>query len=111
MYKGQPNYKVPVRLFRGSYEKVLGTNKKIYSETETVFKVSLKSYGGSEKLVNNQLVLEDTFVVETWYRKDITSMDAIQFNNSLYEIINNPENINMENRKLLFKVRKYVGGV
>lgn len=105
------NYRTPARLLKGSYTKTYGTNKKVYTPTEIVIAVSCRSYQGSEKQINGQIVIEDTFVIECNYRKDITSMDALEISGSTYEIINNPENINLENRKLLFKVKRYTGGV
>lgn len=113
MYLQNSDYRIPVKLLKGHYENSRGINTKKYTETETVFNVSCKSYGGTEKTVNNVIVIEDTMIIETWYRKDVTSMDAIQFldDDSIYEVINNPENINRANKVLVFKVRRYDGGI
>jgi len=109
MYNKEANYRTQVTLLKGSYIKTYGTNEKVLEETKTLLAVSCKSYGGTEKVVNGQVVIEDTFVIETNYRNDITSSDGIKMNGEVYEIINRPENINMENRTLTFKVRRFSG--
>ena len=112
-YKKQPRYKSKAKLFKGTYTKINGVNKPTYTETETTFKCSKKSYGGTEVSKNGVLVIEDTFIIECAYRKDLTSMDAIQFLNEegLYEIINRPELIDDEKVTMVFKVRKLSGGI
>lgn len=112
-YQRQSRYNAKIRLLKGSYEKINGVNKKKYTETETTFLVSKKSYGGTEVVKNGIVVIEDTFTIETHYRSDVTSMDAIKFlqDDSVYEIINRPEDIGDEHRTMVFKVRRLSGGV
>ena len=89
---------------------VKGVNKPEYIE-DKVFFASFKSYGGSEKIVNDILTVEDTAVVVCWYDPAITSDCRIKLlsDGSIYEIINKPENINQQNQFLKFKVRG-IGG-
>lgn len=87
-----------------------GVSRKIYSETgETIF-VSFRTFGGTEKVSNGQLVVENTGVVETWYRPDITSASRLVIGGITYEILGTPENINMRNKNLVIKVRAVKGG-
>jgi hypothetical protein len=50
--------------------------------------------------------------VETWYRPDITSGCRIcpASTGNVYEIINEPENVDMRCQFLKFKVRRVKGG-
>ena len=112
-YQRQSRYTIAVRLIKGSYTKINGVNRKNYEETEIEFRVARKSYGGTEVVKNGVVVIEDTYVIECHYRKDITGMDAIKFlsDGSIYEILNRPEDIGDEHRTMVFKVRKYSGGI
>lgn len=112
-YKQQKNYRTPIKLLKGVYDDGNGIVTKTYEETDVIMNCSAISYNGTEKLVNDLIVIEDTCMIETYYRPDITSKDAIKFldDNSIYEIISPPQDINREHKILLFKVRRYTGGV
>lgn len=73
---------------------------------------NVKSYGGTETVKNDLLVIEDTVVVTTWYRPDITADCRIRIlpGGALYEIINAPENWEMRNQDATFKARRVRGG-
>lgn len=73
---------------------------------------NVKSYGGTERVQNGLLVIEDTIVVTTWYRPDITANCRIRVlpGGALYEIINTPENWEMRNQDAVFKARRVRGG-
>lgn len=73
---------------------------------------SFKTYGGTEKVVDGLYSIADTAVVETWYRPDITSdcVIAIAETGAQYQILNEPENINLRNQYLRFKVQRIKGG-
>ena len=73
---------------------------------------SFKSYGGTERIVNGIYSIEDTANIETWYRPDISSNCRIARANdgAIFDVINEPENINMRNPFLKFKVKRVKGG-
>ena len=73
---------------------------------------SFKTYGGTEKVADGLYSVIDTAVVETWYRPDITSACriAVQETGAVYEILGEPENINLRNQFMKFKVRRVTGG-
>jgi hypothetical protein len=55
--------------------------------------------------------VENTAVVETWYRPDIKANCVLEDMNGLrYEILGTPENISMQNQFLKFKIRAIKGG-
>lgn len=73
--------------------------------------VSAKSYGGTERIVNDKYVIVDTLSVETWFRPDLTSEKFLRLldDGSVWEIINTPEDINRRHQWLVFKVQRYKG--
>lgn len=94
---------------------VKGVPTKTLPDLDKGFQIhcSFKSYGGTETNVDGLISIDDTAEVQTWYRPDITS-DCVVVNpqnNARYEIMNEPENIEMRNQFLLFKVKRVKGGV
>ncbi|MDR3363900.1 MAG: hypothetical protein LBS91_02975 [Clostridiales Family XIII bacterium] len=93
-----------------------GVEKKAYGDEEALSKAfgifgSFSSYGGTEQSVNGVFAVEDTAVVETWYRPDVTAACRIDVAGAgEYEIVTPPENINMRGVYLRFKVRALTGG-
>lgn len=110
-YKPSMPFNVPAQILKGEYKTVNGVKTKIFTDADQIF-VSAKSYGGTEREVNDKIVIVDTLNVETWYRPDITSIDGIRLldDGSEWEILNNPENIDRRNQFLKFKVQRMKGG-
>lgn len=111
MYKPKSPFNVPAQLLISSTEKINGIVKKTFVEDFTFF-CSAKSYGGTEKVINDKYIVEDTIEIETWYDPKITSNCRIKLldDNSTYEIITPPENIERRNQFLKFKVKRINGG-
>lgn len=100
-------------LLTPAYETIKGVRVKKYPETsDTVFYASFKTYGGTERMINGLYCIEDTANVETWYRPDIKAdcRICIADTDAVYDIISEPENINMRGQFLKFKVRRVKGG-
>lgn len=110
-YKPSPFY-TPVLLLQPIYETVKGVRKKTYQETGELIYCSFKTFGGTESNVNGVYSIVDTANIETWYRPDIKSDCAIKLCDSgaVYEIVNEPENINMRNQYCTFKAKRIKGG-
>ena len=91
--------------------KVNGVEVKQWPEDGPIFFANLKSYGGSERVQNDLLVIEDTITLTTWYRPDILAGCRVRVMQSgaTYEIINAPENWDMRNQFLVCKLRRVVG--
>ena len=65
-----------------------------------------------KKNVNGVYAIEDTAIVETWYRPDIRSKCRIALETEeVYDILGEPEDINRRHQFLKFKVRRVTGGV
>lgn len=112
MYKPSSSFNVPAMILKGRYVKVNGVKTKEFTDGEVIF-VSAKSYGGTERVINDQVIVEDTIEIETWYRPDITSIDGLRLldDASEWEIVNHPEDIERRHQWLKFKIRRMVGNV
>ena len=104
-YQPQAPFSVPARLLKRSIRKVNGVNQELFTE-KTMFFCAAKSYGGTEKVVNDVYVIEDTWQIDTWYNPDFAKGDRIRFldDNTEYEILASPENINRRGQYMRFKV-------
>ncbi len=110
-YKPGEAFLVPMYLFTPQIITAKGSSKKVIPENCKLFYCSFRSFGGTEKVLDNVLSVEDTAVIETWYRTDIKSDSILKDSNGLvYEIIGTPENISMKNQYLKFKIRAKKGG-
>jgi hypothetical protein len=106
-------YSTAIELLIPSYSKVKGTGVKTYPEEGIRLNCSFKTYGGTESVVNGVLSVIDTAMIETWYRPDIKTECRIRVlqTNGLYEVITPPENIDMRNQFVKFRVQAVKGGV
>jgi len=98
-------------LVPGTAEKYNGVRRSAYPQSGDVIFVNWKSRGGTEGTVNGVYSILDTAEVVTWYRPDIRSDCRLKLEDGrIYEIISEPENIEMQNRILFFKVQRVKGG-
>ena len=111
-YQPSAPFTTPVMLLVPEYKTVKGVRKKVYPDGGPILWCSFKTYGGTERDVNGVYSIEDTANVETWFRPDIKSdcQILIPDTEAIYEIINEPENINMRNQYCKFKVSRIKGG-
>lgn len=108
-------YNVPVHLLVPTYSKVKGVTKKAYPEPSkgNIIYCSVRTFGGTESLNNGVLTVIDTATVETWYRPDIKAdcrLVLADDTTKVYEVIGTPENINMRNQFIKFRVEAVGGG-
>lgn len=111
-YRPTLPFTTPLILLEPTYATVKGTQTKKYPETsDTILYASFKTYGGTERMINNLYSIEDTANVETWYRPDIKADCRVRIagTDAVYDIISEPENINMRCQFLKFKVRRVKG--
>lgn len=92
-----------------SFERVNGVQKRTLTETGRVY-CSARSFGGTEKVVDGVYTIYKTMVLQTYYRPDIVSGTVLKdTNGDLWEILGDPENIDMANRYLQIKVKRWEG--
>lgn len=109
-YQPSVPFVVPAMHLKRSKTKINGVNQETFSE-RSMFYCSAKSYGGTEKIINGVYVVEDTWQIDTWFNPDFGKGDRICFldDNTEYEIVASPENINRRGQYMRFKVVR-IGG-
>lgn len=115
-YRPMTPFNVAMKLLVPTWTSVNGVRKKTYPNPEDVtdalmFFGSFRTFGGTERDSNGLYIIENTATVETWYRPEITAdcRVAVLSTGDVYDILGTPENIEMRNQFLKFKVRA-VGG-
>ena len=95
------------------YTKVNGVSKKTYKDGGPLFFANFKTYGGTESTVNGIYEIMDTAKITTWYRPDIKSdCQVIRLEDgAVFEIMNEPEDLNSRHQVLIFKVKRVKGKV
>lgn len=113
-YKPNAPFSTPLRLLIPTYTKVNGVKKKSFPAIEdgVLFYGSFKTFGGTERNVNGIYSVEETANVECWYDPQITAACRIALadTGAVYEVIGDPENIDMRNQYMKFKVTRVKGG-
>lgn len=109
-YRPSTPFNVPMFLLIPTFETIKGVKTPTYPEEGILIYGSFRRFGGSERIINNTTVIEDTAVIETWFRPDITSDCRLLINDIPYDIEATPENINMQNQFLQIRVKAVRGG-
>lgn len=102
-------YSVFAELLNPQEKTEKGSVKKSYIKIDDIY-ISFRTFGGTETVKNDILVVENTATVQTWYRPDIKARSRLKIGGLEYDILGTPENINMANQYLQFKVRAVKGG-
>ena len=105
-------YSTPIELLIPTTTVVKGVTKKTFPTEGIRLNCSFKTYGGTESVENELYSVIDTATVETWYRPDIKSDCRIKViqTGTVYEVKGEPENINLRNQFVKFKVQAIKGG-
>ena len=114
MYRPQQieELRTAVELLVPTYTKHNGVQKKTYSNPGRMIFVNFKSKGGTDTETNGVLSVLDTAEVVTWFDPDIKSDCAIKLESgAVYEIIGEPENVELQSQFIMFKVQRYKGKV
>ena len=109
-YKPSTPFSVTAELLIPTSSIVQGVPVKAFPAVGICFNCSFRTFGGTERDENGIYSVEDTAVLETWYRPDIKANCRVKVGDEVYEIIGTPENIEMRNQYLKFKVRHIGGG-
>lgn len=113
-FKVTEPFNVAMKLLKPTSTVVKGVTKKVYpkpADVEKVFFGSFRTYGGTENFSNEVYTVFNTAVIDTWYDPNITTDCQIYLcdTGETYNVINEPENINMQYQYMQFKAEK-VGG-
>ena len=104
-------YSTAVELLVPTNVTMKGVTVKTFPVNGIRINCSFKTYGGTETTTNDVFSVIDTASVETWYRPDIKANCRIKVlqTGDVYEIVGKPENVNMRNQFLKFKVQGIEG--
>lgn len=111
-YSPRTPYKTKMLLLIPQTVTAKGSTKKIVSsENASPIHCRFQSFGGTEKTENGVLLVEDTANIEMWYHPDLTAGCMLEdMKGKRYEILGTPENVEMANRVMKFKIRAISGG-
>lgn len=97
-----------------------GVNKKTYADAKGVIMANFKTFGGTEQNNNGVISVVETAQIVCRYRPDITSgsrfillpagYDESGKPKAVYEVLGDPENIEMRNMFFKIKVQRVKGG-
>lgn len=105
-------FRVRFTLMTPTYKRVNGVQQVEYApaENDPYIFCSVRSYGGTERTINGVWSIKDTLTIQTYYRPDITSDSALMDENgAMWRMLNTPENIDMANKHMTFKVERVKG--
>ena len=105
---------VPLMLLVPEYSDAYGVATKNFPDISDGILIygSFRTFGGTERDVNGLYSIENTATIDTWYRPDIKSdcRIGVPQTGEIYDILGEPENINMRNQYLRLKVIQVKGG-
>ena len=111
-YRPTLPFTTALTIYKPTYSKIDGVNVKVYPKNGVNIFASFRTFGGTDANINGVYSVIDTADIETWFTPDITSDCLIEVTatGAKYHIIGEPENINMRNQFLKFKVQRDKGG-
>lgn len=115
-YRPSAPFTVPIKLLVPTTTKEYGVVKKGFTDpsdipdSEVIF-CSFRSFGGTENVRDDLYTIINTAVIDTWYRPDIKADCQIYLceTGETYDIIQQPEDIDMRHQYMRFKVQKTGG--
>ena len=114
MYKPKKTFNTPLLLYPCTgTEIVRGVTVKTYAKTGILFYGSFSTYGGTERNVNGVYSVEDTAVVETWFRPEFAASGRVALADNparLYDIQGEPEDIEERHLYTHMRLSRVKGG-
>lgn len=113
-YRAYAPFDVAMKLLTPTTTMVKGVTKKVYPDPQSVEEVffgSFRTFGGTEQYSNEVYTILATATVDTWFNPEIKADCQIYLcdTGETYQIISQPENIDVRHQYMQFKVEK-VGG-
>ena len=110
-YRPSVPFSTPLILLIPETTTIKGVLKKHYPEKGEMIYCSFRMFGGTETESNSVQIVENTAVIETWYRPDIKADCMLKTTDGMsYEILGTPEDIEQRHQFLKFKIRAVKGG-
>jgi len=92
-----------------AYETINGHNQKTYNAVGNL-RGQFKQKTTSELNANGLVIVEDKVTYTTWWSNNLKAQDILTINNIDYEIIGQPENVEMRSRYAVLNLRLIKGG-
>lgn len=109
-YSPPNRFNTPMFFHTPTYTLISGVRKKVYDSPGTLFFGCFRTFGGTDVVENGVYSVKLTGVIDTWYNPNIKSDCIISLeDNTQYEIVGEPENIDMNGQFLRFKVERLKG--
>lgn len=112
-FKPSAPFTVAMKLLVPTEERIQGAVKKTFTAPyeSALFFGSFRTFGGTENLTDDVYTIVNTGVIDTWYRPEIKANCKIYICNTgqIYDIVSDPEDIDMRHQYMQFKVRKAGG--
>ena len=86
-----------------------GHDQKTYTTVGTI-KGKFKQKTTSELNANGLVIVEDKVTYTTWWSNNLEAQDILTINNIDYEIVGQPENVEMRSRYAVLNLRLIKGG-
>lgn len=86
-----------------------GRTSKDYTEVGTI-RGKFKQKGTAETNSNGLTVINEKTTFITWYKADVTAADILTIGGVDFEIIGNPENVEMRSRYMVLTLERISGG-
>lgn len=113
-FKVSAPFTVAFVLLVPTYSEALGVPVKAFPEVSKgiPFNGNFKTFGGTEVTMDGLYSIQDTAWVESWYMPEIKSdcRVVVRDTGAVYEVYGEPENIELRNQYLKFKIRRVKGG-
>ena len=102
----------PCHVLKCEYLNIKGQRQKEFIENDETIFIAFSDFQGTEQNIDGAFFIQETATICAPYIPGLSSGDRIKLldNEKEYEIINAPENWNMQNVFLVFKVQRVEGG-
>ena len=111
-YKPQAPFSVPFKIGIPKTTTVKGVPTKTYTESETVYFGTFRTCGGTENVKDGLYSVIDTATLETWYTPTLKADCRVHIlqTGEFYEVVGNPENIQLRNQYMNARLQAVTGG-
>lgn len=107
-------FTVAAELLEPTYQTSKGVLTKTFPEAGAGQRMncSFRTFGGTERNTNDAFTVLDTGTIETWYNPAIRADCAVRIleTGKVYDIISEPEDIDMRHQFMTFRVQAVEGG-
>ena len=111
-YKPQSPFSVPFKISTPTLTTVKGVPTKTYTEGETIYFGTFKTFGGTESVKDGLYSVIDTATLETWYTPVLKADCRVNLLESgeLYEVVGTPEDIQKRHQYMKARLQAVKGG-